>query len=71
VLRLTNGKGVDQVIENGGSTTLLRSVKSTRLGGLVSLIGFLGGPEKLSEETLLSIIYGAVVGESAYERGVV
>lgn len=65
VLRLTNDKGVDQVVENAGSTTLLKSIKSTRLGGLASLIGFLGGHEKLPVETVMAIIYGGTIGESS------
>ncbi|WP_420383050.1 zinc-dependent alcohol dehydrogenase family protein [Novosphingobium sp.] len=43
VLRLTNGQGVDQVIEVGGTGTLPKSLKSVRSGGLVSLIGLLTG----------------------------
>jgi NADPH:quinone reductase-like Zn-dependent oxidoreductase len=43
VLRLTNGLGVDQVIEVGGTGTLPKSLESVRSGGLVSLIGLLTG----------------------------
>jgi NADPH:quinone reductase-like Zn-dependent oxidoreductase len=43
VLRLTNGIGVDQVIEVGGTGTLPKSLESVRTGGLVSLIGLLTG----------------------------
>ena len=43
VLRLTNGLGVDQVIEVGGTGTLAKSLESVRSGGLVSLIGLLTG----------------------------
>jgi NADPH:quinone reductase-like Zn-dependent oxidoreductase len=43
VLRLTNGLGVDQVIEVGGTGTLPQSLESVRSGGLVSLIGLLTG----------------------------
>jgi len=41
VRRLTNGQGVDRVIEVGGSGTLLKSIKSCAIGGEVTLIGFL------------------------------
>ncbi|MEI9988697.1 MAG: NAD(P)-dependent alcohol dehydrogenase [Rhizomicrobium sp.] len=44
VLRLTGGKGVDCVIEVGGSGTLARSMASVGYGGKVSLIGVLTGP---------------------------
>ncbi len=41
VMRLTAGKGVDCVIEVGGSGTLARSMASVGYGGKVSLIGVL------------------------------
>lgn len=41
VLELTGGKGVDHVIEVGGSGTLPRSIKSARVGGQVHMIGVL------------------------------
>ncbi len=39
----TQGLGVDQVIEIGGPDTLNRSIKATRFGGQISLIGVLTG----------------------------
>ncbi|KAL3488403.1 hypothetical protein BJX62DRAFT_212050 [Aspergillus germanicus] len=42
VLRLTDGEGVDLVIEVGGSPTLLQSLLCTRRGGIVSQVGYLG-----------------------------
>jgi NADPH:quinone reductase-like Zn-dependent oxidoreductase len=45
VLALTNGRGVDHVVEVGGAGTLGRSVEATRLGGQVHLIGVLTGGE--------------------------
>ncbi|PVH93049.1 NAD(P)-binding protein [Periconia macrospinosa] len=41
VLRLTDGKGVDFVIEIGGSGSLMQSIKAARHGGLICLVGFL------------------------------
>jgi NADPH:quinone reductase-like Zn-dependent oxidoreductase len=41
VRELTAGRGVDHVVEVGGPGTLQRSIFSTRLGGVVSLIGVL------------------------------
>ncbi|KAM5341664.1 hypothetical protein ACJ41O_014695 [Fusarium nematophilum] len=51
VLRLTNGIGVDLVVENGGSISLVKSMLCTRRGGTVSQVGYLGGskPEHLRE----------------------
>ncbi|MEX2524283.1 MAG: zinc-binding dehydrogenase, partial [Gammaproteobacteria bacterium] len=45
VLELTNGAGVDHVIEIGGVGSLARSIKSVGAGGNVAVIGFLAGPE--------------------------
>ncbi|HEU5116540.1 MAG TPA: NAD(P)-dependent alcohol dehydrogenase, partial [Isosphaeraceae bacterium] len=41
VLKLTDGLGVDHVVEVGGSGTLGRSLRSVRMGGAVSMIGVL------------------------------
>lgn len=41
VLKLTDGNGVDIVLENGGPGTLLKSMKCTRRGGIVSQVGYL------------------------------
>lgn len=43
VLDLTEGRGVDHVIEVGGANTLGESLKSVRLGGHICLIGVLSG----------------------------
>jgi len=40
---LNNGNGVDHVVEVGGAGTLEQSIKATRVGGTVSLIGVLSG----------------------------
>jgi len=40
---LTGGVGVDHVLEVGGAGTLERSLRATRIGGTVSLIGVLTG----------------------------
>lgn len=43
VLRITEGRGVDRVLEIGGEGTLLRSVAATRYGGSVAMIGGVTG----------------------------
>lgn len=43
VLELTNGTGVDHVVEVGGAGTLGRSINSARFGGHVAMIGALTG----------------------------
>ena len=45
VLRLTNGAGVDHVVEVGGSGTLPKSLRAVRPGGAISVIGGLSGRE--------------------------
>ena len=41
--RLTEGRGVDHVIELGGPATLPQSIAAVRVGGHISLIGTLTG----------------------------
>jgi len=50
-LKLTNNIGVDLVVENGGGSSLLQSLKATKRRGQVSSIGYLGGTkvDKLEE----------------------
>ncbi|KAJ5216520.1 uncharacterized protein N7498_002927 [Penicillium cinerascens] len=43
VHRLTNGRGVDVVVESVGVTTMARSLASLARRGTVSVVGFLGG----------------------------
>ncbi|MGY0559290.1 zinc-dependent alcohol dehydrogenase family protein [Luteimonas sp. A277] len=45
VRRMTDGRGVDHVIEVGGPDTLMQSMLAARVGGHVSLIGVLTGAE--------------------------
>lgn len=43
VLELTRGRGVDHVVEVGGTGTLARSLKAVRMQGSVHMIGVLAG----------------------------
>lgn len=43
ILRLTNGVGVDKVVEVAGEKTINKLVASTRAGGNVALVGFASG----------------------------
>lgn len=45
VLVLTDGVGVDQVVEVGGAGTLVQSMEATRVGGMIGLIGILAGTD--------------------------
>jgi NADPH:quinone reductase-like Zn-dependent oxidoreductase len=51
---LTGGEGVDHVVEVGGAGTLSRSLRATRIGGRVSLIGVLTGGS--SEVNVLPVL---------------
>jgi NADPH:quinone reductase-like Zn-dependent oxidoreductase len=55
---LTDGAGVDLVIDTGGADTIARSVAATRYGGTVYAIGFLGGA--VASWELLPIISNAL-----------
>lgn len=56
VLRLTNGVGVDLIVENGGSSSLVQSMECTRRGGIVSQVGYLGGPKSEHLKEFVSTI---------------
>ena len=43
---LTGGNGVDHIVEVGGAGTLAESLQAIRIGGQISLIGVLAGPQK-------------------------
>jgi NADPH:quinone reductase-like Zn-dependent oxidoreductase len=45
ILELTDGKGVDKVIEIGGGGTINHSVACTRAGGEIGLVGYVTGME--------------------------
>lgn len=62
VRRLTDGVGVDHVIEVGGTGTLPRSIASTRPGGHIGLIGLLAQGEAIDPL--------AILGASCTVRGV-
>ncbi len=46
VRELTGGRGVDYVVEVGGAGTIDQSVRATRMGGSVMIIGILSGAEQ-------------------------
>ncbi len=62
VQRLTNGRGVDHVVEVGGVGTLARSYQSIGFGGKIALIGFLGGMTGQQEPYALLMKGGSLLG---------
>ncbi|OJJ98089.1 hypothetical protein ASPACDRAFT_123057 [Aspergillus aculeatus ATCC 16872] len=63
VLRLTNGKGVDYILENGGSGTIAESLNAVKMGGNISVIGFLSQAKQseMPDVASLALAKGAVV----------
>lgn len=61
VLKITNGEGVDYVIENGGAGTIAQSINSVKMGGNVSVIGFLSQPKEMPDVAAMALAKGAVV----------
>jgi NADPH:quinone reductase-like Zn-dependent oxidoreductase len=56
VLRMNSGRGVDLVLENGGTPTILTSIKATARKGIVSQIGYLDKQNPAEMEGLLPIL---------------
>lgn len=69
VLALTNGRGVDHVVDPVGGENLNRSLNAVRLGGTVSLVGFLAGMSARVETFLMAEknvrLQGILVGSRA------
>jgi NADPH:quinone reductase-like Zn-dependent oxidoreductase len=63
VQRITNGQGVNHLLENGGSGTIQESLDSIARGGVISLIGFLSfAPEdKIPNVAMLAIAKGCII----------
>ncbi|KAH9941008.1 NAD(P)-binding protein [Amylocystis lapponica] len=64
VLRITNGRGVDHVVEVGGMGTLAKSVAAVGCGGWIHVVGFVAGHGDVSNVPL------GLLGKSAHLRGI-
>ena len=64
VWALTDGHGVDLVVEVGGAGTFERSLKSTRVAGKVALIGILSGMQE--RMNLFEIIHRSLSVQGIY-----
>lgn len=68
VRKITGGEGVDIVIEVAGPTSMIQSLKSVKVGGVITIIGFVGGtqsekqPGFLENLNRLCITRGLLVG---------
>lgn len=63
---LTDGRGVDQVIEVGGPATFAQSIAACRLGGHIALIGVLSG---FAGEVLMPALFTAQIRVSGISVG--
>ncbi|KAH6890282.1 hypothetical protein B0T10DRAFT_596404 [Thelonectria olida] len=63
VQRVTNGQGVDHVLDVGGSGTIQQSFESLGMGGTVSVIGFLSPAtqDQMPDATWLALSKGAAL----------
>ncbi|GAB7353670.1 hypothetical protein MBLNU459_g4076t1 [Dothideomycetes sp. NU459] len=59
VLRITSGKGVDNVIEVSGADTIEQAIKATRFAGLVTVVGLLSESRPPATDLITAILYGA------------
>lgn len=50
------GKGVQHVLEVGGPTTMTQSLKAIAFDGVISIIGFLGGPKGEQDPGFLDVL---------------
>ncbi|RPD77235.1 NAD(P)-binding protein [Lentinus tigrinus ALCF2SS1-7] len=64
VLKITNGRGVDHVVEVGGPGTIMKSVNATRYGGQIHVIGFVAGQADVSQ------LPGMILGKAIHVRGI-
>jgi len=68
VLKLTDGRGVDHIVEVGGAGTLGRSFHAIGPGGCIALIGFLAGMGDTAPQGIMgkwARLQGIVVGNRA------
>ncbi|TIC69036.1 hypothetical protein E3Q02_01064 [Wallemia mellicola] len=60
---ITKGEGVDHIIENGGSGTIKQSLDCLKMGGIISVIGFLSlaKQDDMPDVALLALSKGCIV----------
>jgi hypothetical protein len=66
VVKLTDGKGVDHVVETGGAGTLMQSIASTRAGGQITLLGILTPNTPIPAEFVPSVLFSAKTSTCSY-----
>lgn len=75
VLDATDGAGADHIVEVGGSQTLAQSLRATRIGGHIAMIGVLSGREGPVSTALLMWknirLQGVTVGSRRHQLDMV
>ncbi|KAL0568441.1 hypothetical protein V5O48_013540 [Marasmius crinis-equi] len=66
VLKMTNGRGVDHVVEIGGAGTLEKSMNSVRYNGWIHIIGFVSGVGGGQENIIMQSIDKALLIRGIY-----
>ncbi|CZR62994.1 related to zinc-containing alcohol dehydrogenase [Phialocephala subalpina] len=61
VQRITNGHGVNHILEINGAATIEQSLGSVARGGVVSVIGWSQAPEKMPDVAMLSLRKGCAI----------
>ena len=64
--RITDGRGVDFILENGGSGTIAQSVECIARGGIIAVIGFLA----MADQKDMPDVAGLVLGKGCVVRGI-
>ncbi|KAK4896897.1 hypothetical protein LTR27_005144 [Elasticomyces elasticus] len=65
-ISLNGGRGVDIVIENGGTSTLMQSLKAVVKGGTISQVGYLGKQDPADLVGFISLL----VDKTVHLRGI-
>lgn len=58
---ITEGRGVDFIIENGGSGTIAQSIECIARGGIISVVGFLSQAKEMPDVATLVLGKGCIV----------
>ncbi|KAF5006911.1 hypothetical protein FDECE_6735 [Fusarium decemcellulare] len=66
-LRLTDGKGVDVIVETGGPATMQQSLKAVAEGGSISAVGVLTGLTEITGQTPIAL---SLINRNATLRGI-
>jgi len=68
--KFTSGRGVDLVVETAGAATLKQSIRATRLGGMIAMIGMVSGASAELNLPLVAMgslrIHGIAVGNRSH-----